>query len=95
MIEVTEWAADILRRTTEAARRMNPRATVRVQRSADGVAFLLTDERPEGDELVRGEGFELLVEAGLDGTVDVVEPHDRLILRPPGDPERSVRGAHG
>ncbi len=95
MIEVTAWAADILRRTTEAARRLNPAATVRLQRSPEGVAFVLTDERPEGDELVRGEGFELLVEAGLDGTVDVVEPHDRLILRPPGDPERSVRGAHG
>jgi len=40
---------------------------------------------------VAGDGFELLVERGLEGTVDVVEPHDRLILRPPGDPERSVR----
>jgi hypothetical protein len=55
------------------------------------VAFALTDERHDGDELVAGEGFELWVEAGLEGTVDVVEPHDRLILRPPGDPERSVR----
>ena len=51
----------------------------------------LTDERQEGDELVTREGFELWVEPGLQGTVDVVEPHDQLIVRPPGDPERSVR----
>jgi hypothetical protein len=51
----------------------------------------LTDERHEGDALVRHEGFEIWVEAGLEGTVDVVEPHDQLILRAPGDPQRSVR----
>jgi hypothetical protein len=27
----------------------------------------------------------------LDGTVDVVEPHDQLILRPPGSSERSTQ----
>jgi hypothetical protein len=43
---------------------------------------------------VHGDGFELLVERGLEGIVDVVEPHDRLILRPPGSTERSVRGEH-
>lgn len=91
MIEFTDWAAEILRRTWEAARRFNPGAMVRLQRAADGVAFVLTDERVEGDRLVEGDGFELLVERGLEGTVDVVEPHDRLILRPPGDVERSVR----
>ena len=93
-IAFTEWATEILGRTHAAARRFNPEATVRLQRRGDGVAFELTDERPEGDELVTGDGFELLVEAGLEGTVDVVEPHDQLILRPPGDPERSVREPH-
>jgi len=34
------------------------------------------------------------VEDGIDGIVDVVEPHDRLILRPPGSTERSVREPH-
>jgi hypothetical protein len=58
------------------------------------VAFDLVDEAQDGDTLVRGDGFELWVEPGLAGTVDVVEPHDRLILRPPGDPERSLRPAH-
>jgi len=92
-IAFTEWASEILQRTHEAARRFNPDATVRLHRVADGVAFDLTDEPNHGDELVHGDGFELLVEAGLGGTVDVVEPHDQLILRPPGDDRRSVRDA--
>lgn len=95
MIEFTEWATDILRRSQEAARRFNPSATLRMARRADGtVAFDLTDERAEGDVLVRGDGFDLLAQEGLEGIVDVVEPHDRLILRPPGSTERSVRGPH-
>jgi hypothetical protein len=87
----TDWAVEILQRTHVAARRFNPAATVRLQRAGSGIEFALTDERQEGDELVKREGFELWVESGLVGTVDVVEPHDRLILRPPGDAERSVR----
>ena len=90
-IAFTEWATEILQRTHTAARRFNPEATVRLQRRGDGVAFELTDEKPEGDELVTGDGFELIVERGLEGTVDVVEPHDQLILRSPDDLERSVR----
>jgi hypothetical protein len=93
-LEFTEWAVEILQRTHRAARRLNPGATVRLHRDGDGVAFDLTDERSERDRLLSEHGFELLVEAGLEGTVDVVEPHDRLILRPPGDPERSVREPH-
>lgn len=91
MLEFTSWATEILQRTHTAARRFNPDATVRLRRSGGGVEFALTDERHDGDELVSGDGFELWVEPGLDGTVDVVEPHDQLILRPPGDPQRSVR----
>jgi hypothetical protein len=91
VIAFTDWAVEILQRTWQAARRFDPDAAVRMQRSAVGVEFVLTDERAETDELVRGDAFELLVEEGLEGTVDVVEPHDRLILRPPGDAERSVK----
>jgi hypothetical protein len=93
-IVFTEWATEILQRTHVAARRFNPAATVRLQRRGDGVAFELTDERVEGDALVAGDGFELLVEPGLEGTVDVVEPHDQLILRAPGDLNRSERTPH-
>jgi hypothetical protein len=91
MIAFTEWATEILTRTWEAARRFNPEAMVRLQRTSNGVEFVLTDERDETDRLVEGDGFQLPVQAGLEGPVDVVEPHDRLILRPPGDLERSVR----
>ena len=94
MIEFTDWASDILRRSYEAARRFNPDAGVRLLRSEDGVRFELTDERQPGDKTVQGDGFELLVEEGIEGVVDVVEPHDRLILRPPGSTERSVREPH-
>ena len=90
-IAFTEWATEILQRTHTAARRFNPDVTVRLHRAGAGVAFDLTDESVVGDELVRGDGFELFVEAGLEGTVDVVEPHDQLILRPPGDERRSTR----
>ena len=90
-LEFTEWATEILQRTHSAARRFNPQATVRMHRATDGIEFALIDERHDGDELIAGDGFELWVEPGLEGTVDVVEPHDRLILRPPGDPERSAR----
>ena len=87
----TDWAVEILQRTHTAARRFNPEATVRLRRAEPGVEFALTDERYEGDELVERDGFELWVETGLEGTVDVVEPHDQLILRPPDDTQRSVR----
>jgi hypothetical protein len=93
-IEFTQWASEILQRTHEAARRPNPEATVRLGRRGGGVEFALTDERAPGDLLVRGDGFELLVEDGLEGIVDAVEPHDRLILRPPGSSERSQHETH-
>ncbi|HEX5950831.1 MAG TPA: hypothetical protein VFZ96_07505 [Actinomycetota bacterium] len=91
MIDFTDWAVEILQRTWQAARRFNPDVTVRLHRANGGVEFTLTDEPRETDQRVTGDGFELLVEVGLEGTVDVVEPHDRLILRPPGDAERSVK----
>jgi hypothetical protein len=90
-VEFTAWAVEILQRSHASARRFNPAATVRMHRAGAGVEFELTDERPEGDLLLERDGFELLVEPGLEGTVDVVEPHDQLILRPPGDQARSAR----
>jgi hypothetical protein len=90
-IEFTDWATEILQRTHTAARRLNADATVRLHRTGDRVEFSLTDERYDGDAHVAERGFELWVEPGLEGTVDVVEPHDQLILRPPGDPSRSVK----
>ena len=84
MIEFTDWALQILRRSHEAARRFNPKATVRVSREGTGVQFALVDEAQPGDEVIERGDFTLLVEAGIEGTIDVVEPHDQLVLRPPG-----------
>jgi hypothetical protein len=57
-----------------------------------GARFEPTNTAGAGDVVIEHpSGFTLLAEADLEGTVDVVEPHDRLILRPPGDRERSVR----
>jgi hypothetical protein len=95
VIDLTDWAEEILAKAHAAATRFNPDARVRLVRDpGSGVRFELTDEVDPTDAVLEREGFALYVMAGLEGTVDVVEPHDRLILRPPGDPERSVRGEH-
>jgi len=96
VLEFTDWAIEILSRADEAARRFNPDVRVRIVRGADGgVRFELTDEADPADRVVdHASGFTLLVPEGLEGTVDVVEPHDQLILRAPGDPMRSARPTH-
>ncbi len=83
MLAFTDRAREILRRTHEAARRFNPDAAVRVSAGPDGEArFDLVDRPGEGDLVVEEDGFVLYVAPGVGGTVDVVEPHDRLVLRP-------------
>ena len=83
-IVFTDWAVRILQRSSEAARRFNPDARLRASRQGDGVRLELTDRAEPGDREVQGDGFVLLVAEGLAGTVDVIEPHDQLILREPG-----------
>jgi hypothetical protein len=92
-VEFTDWALDILRRSHEAARRFNPDATVRVFRAGSGVRFELTDRPEPGDRTVDDRGFVLFVEEGIEGLIDVVEPHDQLVLRPPGSAP-NPRGDH-
>lgn len=91
VITCTEWASDILRKSVAAAKRFDPSAGIRLARQGSGIVFGLAAGPADGDATVEGDGFVLWVEAGLAGTVDVVEPHDQLILRPPGDDARSVR----
>ena len=93
MLAFTDWAIEILSRADAAARRFNPQVRVRIVREAGGgVRFELTDEADPTDRVMEHEsGFTLFVPEGLEGTVDVIEPHDQLILRSPGDPERSAR----
>ena len=96
MLAFTDWAVEILSRADAAARRFNPDVRVRIVRGEDGgVRFELTDEAAPTDRIVEHpSGFSLLVPEGLEGTVDVVEPHDQLVLRSPGDPVRSSRSPH-
>ncbi len=81
MVEFTDWALQILERADGAARRFNPAARIRVFRANGGVKFALTDRAEDGDQVVEHERFTLLVEKGIDGVIDVVEPHDQLVLR--------------
>jgi hypothetical protein len=83
MIEFTDWAIQILQRSHQAARRFNPKATVRVFRKGGKVEFALVEGPDRGDQVVEREDFTLYVEEGIEGVIDVVEPHDQLVLRPP------------
>lgn len=84
MISFTDWAMDILTRSQEAATRFNPEARIRLMRTPSGVQAMLADRAEPGDEPVRIGGMTLYVEPGLEGLLDVEEPHDRLVLRPVG-----------
>jgi len=93
MIEFTDWARDILGRSQEAARRFNPEAKIRLAGTPAGVEARLTDRPELDDQQVDVAGVTLYVQAGLEGLVDIEEPHDRLVLRPAGSIPKH-RGAH-
>ena len=93
MIEFTAWASDILHRADAAARRFNPDANIRLARTAGSVEAVLTDAPGADDQVIELEGMTLYVERGIEGLVDVEEPHDRLVLRPSGSTP-NVRGEH-
>lgn len=93
MIEFTEWAKDILQRTQTAAARFDPAARVRLARKRGVVeAMLIHDPEPDDVEVDAG-GMAVFVERDLEGLVDIEEPHDRLVLRPPGSTP-NVRAEH-
>ena len=91
MIEVTDWARDILNGSQEAATRFNADAKIRLTSTREGVEAQLAPEPASGDQAIEVGDMTLYVEAGLDGLVDVQEPHDQLVLRPagstPNDPQ--------
>lgn len=93
MIEVTEWARDILRKSQAAAARFNPDARIRLARVGGMVQSQLTDSPRRDDVEVDLGGTTLYVEAGLEGLIDIEEPHDRVVLKPAGSPHND-RGAH-
>jgi hypothetical protein len=93
MIEFTEWAKEILQKSDQAARRFNADARVRLARSAGVVQAGLTDRPDPADEEIQIGPATIYVESGLEGLVDIEEPHDRLVLKPLGS-QPNVREQH-
>ena len=93
MIEVTEWARDIIARSHAAATRFNPDAKIRIARTSTGVEAMLADRVQDSDRELRVDDVTVWVEDGLEGLLDVEEPHDRLVLRPLGSAP-NPRGEH-
>jgi hypothetical protein len=93
VIELTDWAKEILDKAQAAAGRFNPDARIRLARIGGAVQAVLTDLPQPDDQVVEFGTMTLYVERGLEGLVDVEEPHDRLVLRPAGS-EPNVRGEH-
>jgi hypothetical protein len=93
MIQVTDWAREILGKSQQAAARFNPDARIRLIRGPGGVQAVLTDAPDESDQTVQVGEMTLYVEAGLEGLVDIEEPHDRLVLKPAGS-KPNARGDH-
>ncbi len=85
MIRCSERAVALLRTAEGAARRFDPDARIRLSPGVDGVRFDLVDGPERGDEVIEHEGFTLFVAPGLQGTVDVADPHDRLVVIPDPD----------
>lgn len=86
MIEVTAWARDILGRSQAAVRRFTPDAVIRLVRTPGGVEARLAGGPEPTDEQVDAGDATVFAEAGLEGVIDIEEPHDRIVLRPPGSP---------
>ena len=84
VIEFTDWAMEILNKSQAAASRFNPNVKIRLARVGGDVQALLADAPTPGDEATEVGGMTLFVEEGLEGLIDVEEPHDRLVLRPLG-----------
>jgi hypothetical protein len=84
MLEITDWARDILRKSQAAAARFNPDAKVRLARVGGAVQSQLTDAPEPNDVEIDLGGATLFVQAGLEGLIDIEEPHDRVVLRPAG-----------
>ncbi len=86
MIEFTDWAKEILNKSQAAASRFNPNAKIRLARVGGSVQAVLAEGPEPGDAPAQVDGMTLYVEDGLEGLVDVEEPHDRLVLKPLGSP---------
>ena len=81
MVTLTDRAVEILRAAQHAASRFDPNARIRIRRDGSGVAFELTDGGEPSDQVVEVDEVALLVESGIEGTVDAGD-HGTLVLVP-------------
>jgi hypothetical protein len=86
VIEVTEWAREILGKSQAAVRRFTPDAVIRLVSTPDGVEARIADGPEADDAKVDAGHATVFAEAGLEGVIDIEEPHDRIVLKPPGSP---------
>ena len=70
MLALTARAADALRTADAAARRFNPDARLRLRAADGGVSADLVTAPEAGASHVDVAGIELIVPAGMSGTVD-------------------------
>lgn len=81
VIELTERAREVIGRAHQAAVRLNPEARIRLMLTGSTLTPVLTDApEPEDTDVHLGEAV-IFVQAGIDGVVDVEDPHDKLVLR--------------
>ena len=81
MLELTDRAREVIGRAHQAATRLNPEARIRLTRTASGLTPLLTDAPEPGDAHVSLGDAVIFVQAGVEGVIDVEDPHDKLVLR--------------
>lgn len=92
-IEFTDWAKDILQRADAGARRLNPDARVRLVRAGALMEAVLADAPGDEDDVISIGDATIFIERGLQGLVDIEEPHDRLVLKPLGS-QPNIREDH-
>jgi hypothetical protein len=80
-VEISDAAVEVLRRSLEAARRLNPDVIIRLVRDASGVRTVLAESAEPTDTFVERGLAIVAVEAGIEGALDVEAPHDHLVLR--------------
>jgi Fe-S cluster assembly iron-binding protein IscA len=81
VVTLTDRAVEVLRAAQHAAGRFDPNARIRIRRDGGGVAFELTEGGEPSDQVVEVDGVALLVESGIEGTVDAGD-HGTLVLDP-------------
>jgi hypothetical protein len=82
VIAISERAREVIARASAAARRFDPEARIRIARDGDGLRSGFAHAPAPGDRVLEDGDVTVYVEHGLDGTIDVTEEHDRLVLRP-------------